>query len=281
MKRTVIAFLLSLAAALCLVSIAQADNETNSLPVFDAHIHYSYDVWDAISPSDAISRLRALGIQRAMVSSTDDEGTQRLYQADPDFVVPVLRPYRYLGRQQSWMYDETVIPYIKERLEKYRYAAIGEFHLEGKQAQTPVMREIVRLAKQYGLMLHVHSDARAIKCIFEQDPDARILWAHAGFEDHMEIRELLGEQANLWADLSFRYDIISEGTMMPPWKQLLVDYADRFLLGLDTYEPLRWLEISEAMQWQRELLAVFPDDVARKIAYENGERITGQFVGKP
>ena len=31
-------------------------------------------------------------------------------------------------------------------------------------------------------MLHVHGDAPAIKNIIEQDPDARILWAHAGFE---------------------------------------------------------------------------------------------------
>jgi hypothetical protein len=46
---------------LSIVSIAlavAADNQTVSdLPIIDAHIHYSHDVWDAIPPKDAIRRL--------------------------------------------------------------------------------------------------------------------------------------------------------------------------------------------------------------------------------
>lgn len=255
-------------------NVAQADNKANPLPIFDAHIHYSHDVWDAISPQDAIRRLRAAGIKRALVSSSSDEGTQKLYQADPTFVVPSLRPYRKRGTLDSWMYDESVIPYIKERLQKYHYAAIGELHIDGEQAYTPVMREIIRLAKQYRLILQVHSDAQAIKFIFEQDPDARILWAHAGFDYAVIVRKLMEQYRNLWADLSFRYEIIHNGRIMPAWQKLLVDHADRFLLGIDTYTPQRWLHINNIMQQQRELLAALPDDVARKIAYENGERLT-------
>lgn len=255
-------------------NVAQADNKANPLPIFDAHIHYSHDVWDAISPQDAIRRLRAAGIKRALVSSSSDEGTQKLYQADPTFVVPSLRPYRKRGTLDSWMYDESVIPYIKERLQKYHYAAIGELHIDGEQAYTPVMREIIRLAKQYRLILQVHSDAQAIKFIFEQDPDARILWAHAGFDYAVIVRKLMEQHRNLWADLSFRYEIIHNGRIMPAWQKLLVDHADRFLLGIDTYTPQRWLHINNVMQQQRELLAALPDDVARKIAYENGERLT-------
>ena len=73
---------------------AEVEKDINVLPIFDAHIHYSHDVWDAISPQDAIRRLREAGVKRALVSSSSDEGTQRLYQADPTFVVPSLRPYR-------------------------------------------------------------------------------------------------------------------------------------------------------------------------------------------
>jgi hypothetical protein len=259
---------------------AHADNDADPLPIFDAHIHYSHDAWEAFSPDDAIRRLRAVGVKRAMVSSSSDEGTRRLYQTDPTFVVPSLRPYRKRGELDSWMHDESVIPYIKERLQKYRYAAIGELHVDGEEANTPVMREVVRLAKQHGLMLHVHGDAQAISFIFEQDPDARILWAHAGFEFAETARELMVLHDNLWADLSFRYDIFPNGTIMPEWEQLLLDHADRFLLGIDTYTPQRWLQVNEVMQWQRELLAALPADAARKIAYENGERITRQFDGK-
>lgn len=255
------------------VSVALADSNTNSLPIFDAHIHYSHDVWDAIEPADAIRRLRTLGIKRAMVSSSSDEGTQRLYQADPAFVVPVLRPYRKRGTIETWMYDETMIPYLKERLAKYRYAGIGELHIDGEQAYTPVMQEIIHLAKQYNLMLHVHSDARAIEFIFKQYPNARILWAHAGFDYAVIVGKLMDKYDNLWADLSFRGEIINEGRIMKAWRILLVKHADRFLFGLDTYEHERWLYIKPAMQWQRDLLDVLPPEVAKKIAYENGDKM--------
>ena len=49
-----------------MVVATEHDKEINSWPIFDAHIHYSHDVWDAISPTDAIRRLRALGIKRIL-----------------------------------------------------------------------------------------------------------------------------------------------------------------------------------------------------------------------
>jgi len=270
---------LSALLAIKLLAVAD-DNKLSPLPIFDAHIHYSHDVWDAISPKDAIRRLREVGVKRAMVSSSSDEGTQRLYNVDPTFVIPVLRPYRKRGTMTTWMYDESVIPYLRERLQKYRYAGIGELHIDGKQAYLPVMREIINMAKQYDLLLHVHSDAQAIKFIFEQYPEARILWAHAGFEYAYIVEELMNKHSALWADLSFRREIYQNGKFMPGWKKLLVGHADRFLFGIDTYEPQRWLQINSVMQWQRKLLFDLPDNVARKIAYENGERIAGQYDKK-
>jgi len=260
---------------LCLLppNITQADN-TNSLPIFDAHIHYSHDVWDAISAKDAIRRLKAAGVKRAMVSSSSDDGTQMLYREDPQFVVPVLRPYRKRGTIETWMYDESLIPYLNERLQKYRYAGIGELHIDGEQAYTPVMREIIRLAKKHNLLLHVHGDARAIKFIFKQYPDARILWAHAGFDYAVIVGKMMDKYKNLWADLSFRGEIINEGRLMKAWDILLKRHADRFLFGIDTYEPQRWLQLKNVMHWQREILAVLPAEVAQKIAFENGERLT-------
>ena len=259
---------------------AEVEKDVNVLPIFDAHIHYSHDVWDAISPQDAIRRLREAGVKRALVSSSSDEGTQRLYQADPTFVVPSLRPYRKRGTIDTWMYDESIIPYLQQRLANYRYAAIGELHIDGEQAYLPVMREIIRLAKQYQLVLHVHGDAHAIRFIFEQYPEARILWAHAGFTYAVIVGKLMDKHPNLMADLSFRGEIINDGRIMKAWRKLLVAHADRFLLGIDTYEPPRWLQINNVMQWQRELLAALPDEVGRKIAYENSDLITKHFDAK-
>ena len=263
---------------LCLTLTVNADT---IFPVFDAHIHYSDDVWEAIPPKVAIQRMRDVGIVRATVSSSSDDGTQMLYQADPTFVIPVLRPYRTRGTTGTWMHDDSVIPYLKDRLAKYHYAAIGELHLQGEQADLPVMRQIVQLARKYKLMLHVHSDADAIKRIFQQDSQAQILWAHAGFEYAYVVRELLQEQENLWADLSFRREIYTNGKFLQDWRELLIDFAERFMLGIDTYTPERWLQIHNEMRWQQELLNALPEAVAKKIAYENGERvISALFVIK-
>jgi hypothetical protein len=276
-KLSAVAGLLLALALPVSVNAGQGAAGAAALPIFDAHIHFSNDARAVFKPEEMIRRLRAVGVTRALVSSSSDEGTQLLYQADPDFVVPSLRPYRERGELQNWMHDDSVIPYLKERLAQYRYAAIGELHIDDEEANTPVMREVVRLARQHGLMLHVHSDAEAIRYIFQQDPEARILWAHAGFEPAETVRELLVLHDKLWADLSFRYDILADEVLSGEWRELLVDHADRFLLGMDTFTPQRWLEIGEIMHWQRQLLAALPVDAAEQIAYRNGEWLTRTY----
>jgi hypothetical protein len=273
--------LLATMALLPALAVADIGPDRDLLPIFDAHIHYSEDVWQAIPPQDAIRRLREVGVVRALVSSSGDDGTQALYQADPKLVIPVLRPYRKRGTTRSWMHDETVLPYLQDRLAQYHYAGIGEFHLEGAEADLPVVRQVVQLARQHGLMLHVHSDADAIRRLFAQDPDARILWAHAGFEYAYMVRELMAQQPNLWADLSFRREIFNNGRFLPDWRELLTEHADRFLLGVDTYTPQRWLQLQQVMDWQRELLASLPREAAWQIAYENGQRLWGEGFKRP
>jgi hypothetical protein len=88
------------------------------LPIFDAHLHYSHDAWEQISAKEAIALLRKAGVRRGMVSSSNDEGTQRLYAEAPNLVVPELRPYRKRGEIGTWVRDETIIAYVEERLKK-------------------------------------------------------------------------------------------------------------------------------------------------------------------
>ncbi len=249
-------------------------------PVFDAHIHYSQDVWESIPPEEAIHRLREAGIARAMVSSTSDEGTQKLYAADPELIIPVLRPYRKRGTLHTWMHDQSVIPYLKERLAKYQYVAIGEFHVEAAEADLPVVRAVVQLARQHDLVLHVHADADAVKRIFKQDPQAKIVWAHAGFEYAHIVKSMLDKYKNLWADLSFRREIYTNRRFLHGWRELLVIHSDRFMLATDPYTPQRWLKLQAVMSWQRGLLEALPEEAAERIAWKNGERIITQRFAK-
>ena len=128
------------------------------LPLFDAHIHYSHDAVSLVPPAEAVAILRQAGLRGALVSSSDDQGTQLLVAEAPDLIVPSLRPYRSRGDISTWMKDEATLRYLEQRLDKYRYAAVGEFHLYGDDADLPVPRRMVQLARQHGLLLHAHSD---------------------------------------------------------------------------------------------------------------------------
>ena len=109
------------------------------MPVADAHMHYSHDAWDMLPPAQAAEILRKAGLRMAMVSSSSDEGTRMIYEAAPDIVVPVLRPYRRRGELGTWFRDPTVIDHLKARLAKYKYAGIGEFHIYGTAQHLPAL----------------------------------------------------------------------------------------------------------------------------------------------
>jgi hypothetical protein len=245
------------------------------LPIVDAHIHYSHDAWDVVPPREAAAILRKAGIKRALVSSSNDEGTQKLVAEAPDIVVPELRPYRLRGDAGTWTRDPAIIPYVEERLRRFTYVAIGEFHLFGADAELPVPRRIVELARQYGLMLHAHSDADAIERLFRQWPEARILWAHSGFESPDRVREMLRKHKNLWADLAFRSDHGSGGKVPAEWRAAFQEFPDRFMVGTDTFVPERWHYVPEHAAWSRGWLSDLPADLAEQIAWKNGEALFG------
>ena len=244
------------------------------LPIFDAHLHYSHDAWDVVSVQEAIAIMRKAGVKRALISSSGDDGQQRLYAAAPDLVLPELRPYRTRGEIGTWVRDETLIAYLEDRLKKYKYVSIGEFHLYGADADLPVVRRMVELARKYDLFLHAHSDVDAVERLFRQWPQARVLWAHAGFERPERVAEMLRKHPRLWCDLAFRTDHASD----PAWHAAFLQFPDRFMVGTDSYTPERWHYIPEHAEWSRRWLADLPRDVAERIAWKNGEAVFGSLL---
>ena len=248
------------------------------MPIFDAHLHYSHDAWENLPPPAAIDVLRRAGLKRAFLSSSDDDGQQKLYALAPDLIVPSLRPYRTRGDTTTWAKDPGVVTYLEERLKKYRYAAVGEFHLYGNDADLPVPRRMVELAKEHGLILHAHSDVIAVEKLFAQWPEARILWAHSGFAQASEVRAMLKKHRNLWCDLAFRGEHYSGNKVTDEWRALFVEFPDRFTLGTDTFTPERWLYVIEHANAARQWLPSLPKDVADNIASRNAERLLGSFA---
>jgi hypothetical protein len=258
-----------------------ANAQAAELPIFDAHVHYSHDAWDNLPPREAVAILRKAGLTRALVSSSGDEGTQRLVAEAPELVMPSLRPYRRRSEVTTWVRDVTVPVFLEERLARSHYAAIGEFHVYGADADLPVPRRLVALAKQHKLVLHAHSDADAIERLFRQDPAARILWAHSGFDRPDLVREMLRKHRNLWCDLAFRSDQGAAGKVPAEWRAVFTEFPDRFMVGTDTFTPERWHYIVDHANWSRAWLADLPAALAERIAWRNGEALFAGWTPGP
>ena len=258
------------AAAAPVLSPARA---ASPLPLFDAHVHYSHDAVIAVPPAQAVAILRQAGLRGVLVSSSDDDGTQKLLAEAPDLIVPELRPYRPRADTSGWVRDDGIVRYLEQRLARHRYVGIGEFHLYGADAELPVPKRMVALARERGLLLHAHSDADAVNRLFVQWPDARVLWAHSGFEAPQAVRDMLRRHPRLWSDLAFRGDHASGGKVDPAWREAFTEFPQRFMAGTDTFTPERWHYIVPHAEFTRAWLADLPLPIAEQLAWRNAEAL--------
>jgi predicted TIM-barrel fold metal-dependent hydrolase len=250
--------------------------QAQELPIFDAHIHYSQPDWQVFTPERILAILDQAGVQRALVSSTPDDGTLQLYAAAPQRIVPFLRPYRTREDMGSWPSDPAVQAYVEERLKRGIYKGIGEFHLSATQAEAPTVRRFAELAAQQQLFFHAHVDDVTVAKLLSLYPQVRILWAHAGMSaPAATVGRLLEQSANLWVELSMRFDVVSGGRLDPAWQTVFLKHPDRFMVGTDTWITSRWDDLVSGMQSVRSWLNQLPHDVAERIAYRNAERLFG------
>ncbi len=256
---------------------AQTSQASSTLPLFDAHIHYSHDAWEVVPPKQAVEIMRKAGLKGAFVSSSNDEGTQMLVAAAPDLIVPELRPYRTRSEISTWVRDASVTRYMEERLAKYTYVGVGEFHLYGSDVELAVPQRMIALAKERKLILHAHSDIDAIERLFKVWPDARILWAHSGFDRPEKVREVLRRHPRLWCDLAFRGDHANQGKVDPAWRDAFNEFSERFMIGTDTFTPERWYYIEAHASFSRAWLNDLAPAVRDRIAWQNAETL---FKGK-
>ncbi len=261
------------ALAAALLGLTPKTRAADALPVFDAHVHYSHDAWELVPPKQAVQILRDAGLRGAFVSSSNDEGTQLLLREAPDLIVPELRPYRTRADTSGWVREEAVTRYMQERLAKYRYVGVGEFHLYGDDALLPVPRRMVAMAREHDLVLHAHSDVAAIEHLFKQWPQARVLWAHAGFERPEAVRDVLRRHPRLVSDLAYRNDHTSGGKVDAAWREAFDEFPQRFCVGSDTFTPERWHYIVAHANFSRAWLADLPAALAQNIAWRNAETL--------
>lgn len=255
------------------------------LPIFDAHVHYKTEAWGPYPPGAVIELMDRSGVAMALVSSTPDEGTIRLYEHAPNRIVPEVRPYHEGWGQSNWTAYDGMFDYIKGRMDVYPHVGIGEFHLHDiDKADEGLLRRIAKLAAERDALLHVHSGPDPVAFLYSIDPGLTIIWAHAGMSAPPDvIGSLMDKHARLYADLSYReWEILDgdEGPLNPAWEALLTRHAERFMVGTDTWVNEQWAQYDRLVAMNRAWLARFPRDLAEKFAYKNAENLFGRKVSR-
>lgn len=281
---------LALAIALQQLSgLAAADDvhgrigkDAETLPLFDAHMHYKREAWEPFPPDVVLSLMDANGVAMALVSSTPDDGTIKLWKYAPDRIVPEMRPYTDDFGSSNWTRWNEVGDYIEQRISEYPHQGIGEFHLHRIDPQDePLMKRIASLALQKNIPLHVHSDREPIEYLYSLSPELTIIWAHAGMTEPPDVvADMMSRYPRLHADTSYRETDILNGTggIDPVWQRVLEEYADRFMAGSDTWVNDQWEEYDQLIAMNRRWLAHLTPQAANKIAFQNAERLFGRSV---
>src|SRR5438309_3886227 len=256
------------------------------LPIFDAHMHYSRESWAAYPPEKIQVLLDSLSVSAALVSSAPDEGTFRLKAVLGDRVVPMLGPYRTGADVFSWARDGTILPYVESAYRAGMHRGFGEFHLNVGQITLPVVKNVIAFAQSKNLFLQAHADARAVAELLNYvGADQIVLWAHAGVTATPEqIDALMAKWPKLSVELSLRDDVAPQGQLDPKWRDLLLKYSDRFMVGTDTWTVggsytgnERWDAYADIVNRIRGCLMQLPDEARAAIAYRNAERFLAQL----
>lgn len=281
----VMAFALAMAAPLPAIADDSAGHigaAADTLPLFDAHIHYKQPAWDDYPPATIVALMDKSGVAMALVSSTPDEGTIRLWEYAPGRVVPELRPYHGDAGSSNWTSAPGMFDYLVKRLDAYPHVGIGEFHLHNVDPDDQgLLRKIAELAKARNIYIHVHSGKAPVDLLFSLEPDLRIIWAHAGMSEPAEtVEAMMATYPTLYADTSYReFSILNQqGTIDPAWRQVLERFPDRFMIGSDTWVNGQWDRYEEIISTNRKWLGQFSRSVAEQIAYKNAERLFGRNV---
>jgi len=214
-------------------------------------------------------------LSRALVSATPTEGAEKLWRADPYLVIPMLRPYHSRRHRYFWFKDPELKTYLLQQLTRVPYRGFGEFHVFGKDMDRRPVAQMIQLARERKLVLHPHTDLAGMGILLHKAPDIDVMWVHGGFDVPIPtLAQLMETYPRLYIDLALREGMLDEdGQLTPQWKQFLLRYPDRFLVGMDTYKTARWAELPDNVKATRHWLDQLPEHVADAVARTNLDRL--------
>lgn len=258
-------------------------------PLFDAHLHYNVEAFDAYPVADVFGRMQRSGVRAIIANSRTNDGTKALAAAREPArragvtVVPFVRLYRNRADYSGWHADPSIVEMVLRELsagtEAGPYRGLGEFHLyDSDNANGPTARRLMQLAEERGLAVLAHVDDRAVEMLLAHAPKARLIWAHTGIGGVPveRVRALLTRYPALMGELSYRPGLTeADDRLSPAWRALLSEMPERFMVGSDTWVNARWSDYEVLMQQARRWLGDLPPAAARRIAWDNGAALFG------
>lgn len=168
-----------------------------------------------------------------------------------------------------------------------------------RPVDSPLMFRIAGIAQRFRVPMIVHAEGEpkvvaGMEILLRSYPDNVLIWAHnCGRQSAEALGRLLTAHPNLYCDLggmtrtrTFGYGaawprrtpwtfLIENGfgELDPAMKVLFEQFSDRFMVGMDTYFTEAYRFFPERVRRFRELLALLAPATARKLAYENAERV--------
>jgi hypothetical protein len=172
-----------------------------------------------------------------------------------------------------------------------------------KAVNTVFFREVAAVAIRHDapLVIHMEGYPQLVQQLDEAlraMPMLKLVWSHGcGRLKPGLIRELMARHPRLYCDLSnmtntggygsgwpraetFTSPMEQDGVFLPDYRALIIDYPDRFFVGMDVAHQSRWsmrqgntFEVRVART--RQLLAQLPPAVASGLAHANATRIFG------
>lgn len=172
---------------------------------------------------------------------------------------------------------------------------------------TPLMFKIVDLAARYDMPVVIHAEAEAQTCeqmrrLLDRSPKTRVIWEHnCGRGPAEQIADFLKTYSNLtcglgqmavpmvspygygtgWPEGRSKHITVvqyNDGRINPKMRALFEAFPDRFIIGTDIAHPFQYSRYGDMIDAFRRLLSQLKPETARKIGYENAQKL---FIRTP
>lgn len=261
-------------------------------PIADAHAHLAPRS-EGVEPADIQKLYRRANVSRVALF-VNFKRIRELRPVFPEEFIFFTDPYK--GKRGNYRLARGRMRKLPGMLDSGLVSGVGEFYASLSSAPFNRMgieidltdatqKDFLSILNEKASVLHIHDEkiSENTQEIFKNYPEIKFILSHCGYQQPARLRELLEAHANLFADLSlisnnhfgpFKFSPLLSIKPSTAWKQILIQYSTRFLVGSDigaNWDRMQLLP--KIINDYRRLLGDLPIKTAEQIAYKNFNRI--------